>query len=219
MNKKELNSIQRSWIRLYTGTHMELKTTEQPEVNPSRLTVLLNLMQRGDSDAAERAVRLVYGELHRIAANRLAHERPGHSLQATALINEAYLRLMGADPLPISSRRHFLALASEQMRRILVDHARSEHAGKRGGDAVRVCLDDVQIGAAEQSVDVLSLNEALNDLQQLDPRAAQVVVFRYFGGHTEAEVAELLDVSLITVRRDWEFARSWLYNRLSGTSK
>jgi len=161
---------------------MELKTTEQPEVNPSRLTVLLNLMQRGDSDAAERAVRLVYGELHRIAANRLAHERPGHSLQATALINEAYLRLMGADPLPISSRRHFLALASEQMRRILVDHARSEHAGKRGGDAVRVCLDDVQIGAAEQSVDVLSLNEALNDLQQLDPRAAQVVVFRYFGG-------------------------------------
>lgn len=211
--------IQSSGIRLYTGTQMEMETREPPIADPSRLTALLNLMQQGDRDAAEQAVGLVYGELHRIAVNRLAHEHPEHSLQATALINEAYLRLMGAGPLPISNRGHFLALASEQMRRILVDHARFERAGKRGGDAVRVCLDDVQLGSAEQSVDVLSLDEALNNLQQFDPRAAQVVVLRYFGGHKEEEVAEILEVSLSTVRRDWEFARSWLYSRMRGSAE
>jgi RNA polymerase sigma factor (TIGR02999 family) len=204
---------------MYTDTHKEMETREQPEVDPSQLTALLNLMQQGDGDAAERAVRLVYGELHRIAANRLAHERPGHVLQTTALINEAYLRLIGAGPIQISNRRHFLALASVQMRRILVEHARAVHAEKRGGDAVLVNLDDVQVGAPERSVDALALDEALNDLQKLDPRASQVVVFRYFGGHTEQEVAEILDVSLITVRRDWEFARSWLYSRLRGSSE
>ncbi len=187
-----------------------------PEIDSSRLTSLLNRMQQGDRNAAEQAVGMVYGELHRIAANRMAHERPGQVLQATALINEAYMRLMGAGPLPISNRKHFLALASEQMRRILVDHARSEHAGKRGGDAVRVTLDDKQVGGSEQSIDVLSLDEALKQFEQIDPRAAQVVSLRYFGGHTEQEVAEILEVSLITVRRDWEFARSWLYGRLSG---
>jgi len=198
---------------------METAANNRPGADPSRLTALLNRMHQGDRDAAERAMGLVYEELHRIAVNRFAHENAGHLLQATALINEAYLRLMGAGPLTISNRNHFFALASEQMRRVLVDHARSELAGKRGGDAVRVNLDDVQIGAGEQTVDVLSLDEALSHLQQLDPRTAEVVILRYFGGHTEREVAEILDVSLITVRRDWEFARSWLHNHLGGGSR
>jgi RNA polymerase sigma-70 factor, ECF subfamily len=198
---------------------MEMETKEQRGGNRSQLTVLLNLMQQGDQTAAEKAVELVYGELRKIAANRMAHERPGQVFQTTALINEAYVRLMGARVLPISNRNHFLALASEQMRRILVDHARSEKAAKRGGNAVRVAVDDVQVATAEKSIDVLSLNEALDNLQQFDARAAQVVALRYFGGHTEQEIAEILSASLITVRRDWEFARSWLYKRMTSNSE
>lgn len=190
----------------------------QPVDDPARLTILLNRMQHGDQTAAEQAVGMVYGELRRIAANRMARERPGQVLQTTALIHEAYLRLMGAGALPISNRNHFLALASEQMRRILVDHARTEKARKRGGNAIRVALEDNDVAAAEKSIDVLSLDESLDDLQTLDPRAAQVVSLRYFGGHTEQEIAEILSVSLITVRRDWEFARSWLYKRMTGNS-
>jgi RNA polymerase sigma factor (TIGR02999 family) len=197
---------------------MEIESKEHPGDDPARLTVLLNRMQHGDRAAAEQAVGMVYGELRRIAANRMAHERPGQVLQTTALINEAYLRLMGAGALPISNRNHFLALASEQMRRILVDHARSEKAGKRGGNAIRVALEDNDAPATEKSIDVLSLDESLDDLQKLDPRAVQVVSLRYFGGHTEQEVAEILSLSLITVRRDWEFARSWLYTHMTGNS-
>jgi RNA polymerase sigma factor (TIGR02999 family) len=198
---------------------MELATKERSGNDHGRLTVLLNRMQQGDRNAAEQAVGMVYGELRMIAANRMAHERPGQVLQTTALINEAYLRMMGAGALPISNRNHFLALASEQMRRILVDHARSEKAEKRGGDSLRVGIDDVPIAAVEKSIDVLALDEALNDLQQFDSRAAQVVSLRYFGGHTEQEIASILDISLITVRRDWEFARSWLYKRMTGSSE
>jgi RNA polymerase sigma factor (TIGR02999 family) len=182
------------------------------------LTVLLNLMQRGDRNAAERAVGMIYGELRKIAANRMGRERPGQVLQTTALINEAYLRLVGAGELPISNRNHFLALASEQMRRILVDHARFENADKRGGGAVRVALEDADVAESEKNIDVLALDESLKELHELDARAAQVVSLRYFGGHTEQETAEILNVSLITVRRDWEFARSWLYGHMTGNS-
>lgn len=195
---------------------MELGCDNPEESGVAPLTLLLNRMQQGDGHAADDAIRMVYGELHNIAARRLAHEHPGQDLQATALIHEAYLRLMGAGALPISDRKHFLALASEQMRRILIDHARSEHAGKRGGDTVRVTLDDAQVSATERSVDVLALDAALKELEQLDPRAAQVVALRYFGGYTEREVAEVLDFSLITVRRDWEFARTWLFSQMRG---
>jgi RNA polymerase sigma-70 factor, ECF subfamily len=198
---------------------MEMAAKQRPGNDPARLTILLNLMQQGDRNAGEQAVDLVYGELRKIAANRMAHERPGQVLQTTALVNEAYLRLMGAGALPISNRNHFMALASEQMRRILVDHARSEKAGKRGGNAVRIALEDAHLATAEKSLDVLALDEALKDLEQLDPRAAQGVSLRYFGGHTEQEIADILHVSLITIRRDWEFARSWLFKRMTGSSK
>jgi RNA polymerase sigma factor (TIGR02999 family) len=192
-----------------------MATTELPQAESSQFSVLLKRMGQGDRDAAGEAFTFLYDELHRIAGERMRREWPGHVLQTTALINEAYLRLVGAGPLEIHSRRHFIALASEQMRRVLVDYARGIKALKRGGAAIRVGLDEVQVGGQERSVDVLALDEALDHLHVLDPRAADVVMYRYFGGYTEEEVAEALAVSLITVRRDWEFARSWLYDRMS----
>jgi len=189
--------------------------SELLQTESTQFSVLLKRMEQGDRQAAGEAVTFLYDELHRIAGERMRREWPGHVLQTTALINEAYLRLVGAGPLEIRSRRHFIALASEQMRRVLVDYARTTKALKRGGAALRVGLDEVRVGGEERSVDVLALDEALDHLRRLDPRAADVVIYRYFGGYTEDEVAEALAVSLITVRRDWDFARSWLYDRMS----
>ena len=182
------------------------------------LTLLLNRMQKGDSAAAEQAASMVYGELHRIASREMRRERSGHILQTTALVNEAYMRLSAAGSLEIQSRGHFMAVASQQMRRILVDHARSAGAQRRGGGAVQIDLDDVQAGIGGRSLDLLSLDESLAELEHLDPRAAKVVEMRYFGGYTDREVVEALGVSLATVRRDWEFARSWLFCRMQGVA-
>jgi RNA polymerase sigma-70 factor, ECF subfamily len=178
------------------------------------LTRLLNRMQSGDKDAADQAVALVYDELHRIAARQMRRERDGGQLQATALIHEAYVRLMGARPVEIQNRGHFFAIASKQMRRVLVDAARSEHAQKRGGPLPKVALDDASIATVPRGEDLLALDEALRELEVIDPRAARVVELRYFGGNKDQEVADALGVALSTVRRDWEFARSWLFDRL-----
>lgn len=178
------------------------------------LTSLLNRMRQGDQQAGNEAIALVYAELHRIASREMRHEREGHLLQTTALVNEAYLRLLGSRSVEIQDRAHFFALASKQMRRILIDHARSENAQRRGGQAIRLDLDRVALPSASQSVDLLLLNEALEELERIDPRAAQVVELRYFGGYTDHEVVEALGSSLSTVRRDWEFARSWLFDRM-----
>jgi len=180
------------------------------------LTALLNRMRNGDRGAGDEAVELVYNELHRIASGQMKCERPGHTLQTTALVHEAYVRLMGADSLEIQNRGHFFAVASQQMRRILVDHARANQALRRGGGAAKVDLDQVQLGTETRSIDVLQLDEALTELERLEPRAARVVELRYFGGYTDKEVVEALGVSLATVRRDWEFARSWLFDRMRG---
>lgn len=187
-----------------------------PKPEPSDLTGLLNRMQRGDQPAAEEAVALVYDELHRIASRELRGERPGHLLQTTALIHEAYARLVGAQSLEIQSRSHFFAIASQQMRRILVDYARQRNAQRRGGGAITTDLDSVQAGIAPRGTDLLALDEALRDLQEIHPRAAQIVELRYFGGYTDHEVAEAVGVSFGTVRRDWEFARAWLFHRMRG---
>jgi RNA polymerase sigma factor (TIGR02999 family) len=180
----------------------------------SDVTALLNRMRSGDREAGEEVGALVYGELHRIASREMRREREGHLLQTTALVHEAYLKLAGGESLEIQSRAHFFAVASKQMRRILVDHARSSGALRHGGGAGRVDIEEIQIGAPERSVDVLELDESLRELEQMDPRAAKVVELRYFGGYTDKEVAEVLDTSLATVRRDWEFARSWLFDRM-----
>jgi RNA polymerase sigma factor (TIGR02999 family) len=173
-------------------------------------------MRKGDRQAGEEVAGLVYGELHRIASREMRHEREGHMLQTTALVHEAYLRLAGSQSLEIQDRGHFFAVASQQMRRILVDHARSSTAQRRGGGASEVDFDKLQIGVIGRSMDLLLLDESLRELEKLDPRAAKVVELRYFGGYTDKEVLEVLDMSLATVRRDWEFARSWLFNRMQG---
>jgi RNA polymerase sigma-70 factor (ECF subfamily) len=171
-------------------------------------------MQNGDRAAGDEVAELVYGELHRLASLEMRHEREGHTLQTTALVHEAYLKLAGAQSLEIQNRGHFFAIASQQMRRILVDHARSSAAQRRGGGSLKVDLDELKIGASGPSIDVLSLDESLRELERLDPRAAKVVELRYFGGYTDKEVVTALGVSLATVRRDWQFARSWLFDRM-----
>lgn len=189
------------------------------EPDPPPLTALLNRMRLGDRDASEAAVEQVYSELHRIAAGQMRRERPGHTLQTTALVHEAYVRLIGAESLEIQNRGHFFAIASQQMRRILVDHARASQAQRRGGDAVPIDLSQVQLGVEPQNIDILLLDESLTELERLEPRAAQIVELRYFGGYTDKEVVEALGVALSTVRRDWEFARSWLFDRMRGPSR
>jgi len=180
------------------------------------LTSLLKQMQSGDPQACQQAAELVYGEMHRIAARELRRERPDHLLQTTALIHEAYLRLMGSESLEIRNRVHFFAVASQQMRRILVDYARARDAGKRGGGAVGISVDSVQIGQNPRTIDLLLLDEALNELEQVEPRAAKIIELRYFGGYQDQEIAESLGVSVPTIRREWVYARSWLFQRMSG---
>jgi len=180
------------------------------------LTLLLTQMQRGDDRAGEKAIALVYSELHRIASRELRREKPGHLLQTTALIHEAYTRLIGSDGLEIQNRTHFFAIASQQMRRVLVDYARANHAQKRGGGAAQVALDQVQAGFDPHTVDLVALDESLRELERIDPRAARVVEMRFFGGYKDPEIAEALGVSVPTLRRDWEFARSWLFDRMRG---
>jgi RNA polymerase sigma factor (TIGR02999 family) len=180
------------------------------------LTLLLNRMGQGDREAADQAAGLVYGELHRIASRQMRPEHPGHLLQTTALINEAYVRLAGSGPLEFQNRGHFFSIASRQMRRILVDYARAENAAIRGGGAIKVDLEAVRLPAEGQSIDVCLLDEALQELERVDPRAAHVVELRYFGGYTDKEVVEVVGASLATVRRDLEFARAWLLDFMNG---
>jgi RNA polymerase sigma factor (TIGR02999 family) len=193
-----------------------MRAEDADKLQSPDLTLLLNRMGQGDREAADRAAELVYGELHRIASRQMRPERPGHLLQATALINEAYVRLAGSGPLEFRNRGHFFSIASRQMRRILVDHARAENAAIRGGGATRVDLEAVRIAAEGHSRDVCLLDEALEELARVDPRAAHVVELRYFGGYTDKEVVEVVGASLATVRRDWEFARAWLLDFMNG---
>jgi RNA polymerase sigma factor (TIGR02999 family) len=167
--------------------------------------------------ARDSLLPLVYMELRRRARSYLRRERPDHTLQPTALVHEAYLKLAGQDRAAWKNRAQFFGVAAQMMRRILVDHARERQSAKRPGSAVRVALDD-QMGAAEQrDCDVLQLDEALTELAALDPRQGQIVEFRYFAGMSESEVADVLSVSRSTVTREWQMARAWLYRRLTGT--
>ena len=175
-----------------------------------------NRICEGDRSAGEQAVSLVYEELHRLASREMRREQPGHILQTTALIHEAYLKLTGSGSLQVRSRGHFFAIASQQMRRILVDHARASGTQKRGASAVHLDADSLPVCAGERGADLLALDDALSALDSLDPQAARVVELRYFGGYTDSEVAEALNVSVAKVRRDWEFARSWLYDQMKG---
>lgn len=157
---------------------------------------------------------LVYKELRRLAASRMKGEKANHTLQPTALVHEVYLKLAGGSPVDWRNRSHFFAVAAQQMRRIIVDHARATHAEKRGGGAVAIALDDVGAVTAPLNESMLALDEALRRLEKVDARAARVVELRYFGGLKESETAEALGVGVSTMKRDWEFARAWLASQL-----
>ena len=181
-----------------------------------QITHLLLAWGQGDQAALEALMPLVYDELRKVAARHLRGQRAGHTLQTTALVNEAYLRLIDASQVQWQNRAHFFAVAAHFMRRILVDFARSRNYQKRGGGAQQVSLAEAVIVAPERGADLLALDEALTRLQTLNARQAQVVELRYFGGLSEEEAAEALKVSVRTVRRDWNFARVWLHRELTG---
>jgi RNA polymerase sigma-70 factor, ECF subfamily len=179
------------------------------------VTQLLAEWRRGDGAALARLIPLVYAELRRVASARLRHEAPNHTLQTTALVHEAYVRLVGLERMTLRDRTHFFAMAARLMREILVDHARRRDAQKRGGGLTMLALDDVAAGAESGIVDVLALDEALTELHALDERLCRVVELRYFAGLNIAETADALDVSSATVERDWTVSKAWLLRRLS----
>ena len=179
------------------------------------VTELLLSWRQGDAEAFDRLVPLVYDELRLVARRHLQREQPGHALQATALVHEVYLRLVDVERLTLKNRTHFFAVAAKLMRQILVDHARRQHADKRGGGATLLSLDDVAPAARPVSVEVLALDEALAALASIDGRQSQVVELRYFAGLSIDEAAEALGMSPATVEREWAFAKAWLFRRLS----
>jgi RNA polymerase sigma factor (TIGR02999 family) len=165
-------------------------------------------------EALEQLLPVVYDELRALAGARLRHERPDHSLQATALVHEAYIRLVGWDQQSWIDRAHFYRAAAEAMRRILIDHARGRARGKRGGGRVRVDLEDANLATWDDPDDVLALDEALHRLMEQDPRAAEIVQLRFFAGLSVEETAKALELSIRTVHREWKFARTWLFRAL-----
>lgn len=179
------------------------------------VSALLLAWRQGNQSALDRIVPIVYDELRRVARARLRDERPGHILQTTALVNEAYMRLLELHRMSFENRTHFFAVAARLMRQVLVDHARRELAQKRGGNVTVVVSDGALIAKAGVTVDVLALNQALEQLAQFDARLAQVVELRYFSGLNIDETAAALHLSHATVERDWTVARAWLFQRLS----
>ena len=179
-----------------------------------RVTELLAQWSHGDEAALAELTPLVYEELRRVAHHHLSGQRPDHTLQTTALVNEAYLRLADQTDPRLQNRAHFFAVAARAMRQILVSYARSQQAEKRGGGALKVELDEAAIVSPEQSKEIVDLHEALEQLSVLDSRKAQVVELKFFGGLNYDEIAEVLKIARVTVRRDWEFAKLWLYTEL-----
>jgi RNA polymerase sigma factor (TIGR02999 family) len=177
------------------------------------VTLLLKAMQSGDPTASEKLLPLVYNELHRLAASYMRRERPNHTLQPTALINETYLRLTGKT-INWQNRSHFVGVAANIMRRVLVDHARAHKAGIRGGNLQRVEFEEGIAISKERSTEMLLLDEALNKLEEVNPRQAKVVELRYFGGLSVEEIAAILNVGPRSVERDWASARVWLFERI-----
>jgi RNA polymerase sigma-70 factor, ECF subfamily len=187
----------------------------EPGGSDNSITALLAELSAGNREVESRLIPQVYGELRRLAAHYMRSERGNHTLQPTALVNEAYTRLVQQPQIPWQSRAHFFATASHLMRHILVDHARARRAGKRGGLQQQVTLDDALLPSPERTMDVLILDEALENLAQFDPRQARVVELHFFGGLTFAEIALVLKVTERTVKRDWSMARAWLKGQLS----
>jgi RNA polymerase sigma factor (TIGR02999 family) len=183
--------------------------------SPHEVTQLLADWSHGDTSALDRLMPLVYEELRRLARHYLSRERPNHTLQTTALVNEAYLRLVGQRHALWQNRAHFFAVSAQVMRHILVDHARGHARQKRGGELARISLDEAAIMSPARAGEVLALDEALRALEEIDARRSRVVELRYFGGLSIEETAEVLRVKPITVSRDWRWAKAWLYRALT----
>jgi RNA polymerase sigma factor (TIGR02999 family) len=182
----------------------------------SNVTRILSAIEKGDPQAAEQLLPLVYDELRKLAAHKMAQEKPGQTLQATSLVHEAYLRLVNVKEVQHwHSRGHFFAAAAEAMRRILVENARRRHAQKRGGARERIDLSELADRANEEQVDLLALDDALRMLEEQHPQKAQVVKLRFFAGCTLHETADLLGISRATAERHWAYARAWLFGRLN----
>lgn len=184
-------------------------------VSTSGVTQLLNDWRDGDRTALERLTPLIYEELKRIAHRYVRRERKGQTLQTTALVHEAYLRLAGNRESAWQNRAHFFAVTAQVMRHILIDHARRRQYLKHGGELEKVPLEEASLMSAERAAELVALDEALEELKQLDPRKSSVVELRYFGGLSLEEAAQALDVSVMTVRRDWRAAKAWLFRALT----
>jgi len=182
----------------------------------SEVTRILSALEQGDARASAQLLPLVYEELRRLAAQRLASEKPGHTLEATALVHEAYVRLVGAESAGMhwNSRGHFFGAAAEAMRRILIENARHKRCQRHGGGRQRVALDDVELAEQSRNDELLALDEALVQLAAAEPAAAEVVKLRYFAGLTIEQAATALNLSVRTANRHWAYARAWLYRRL-----
>lgn len=180
----------------------------------SDATVLLNAVEHGDPKAADELLELVYRELHELASRRMAHEPPGQTLQPTALVHEAWLRLVGSETPSFENRAHFFSAAAEAMRRILIDRARRRHTRRHGGGYERVDIDKCDLAAPQTDHELLAVHDALDKLAQAHPVQVEVVKLRYFGGRTNEEVAQILDISLSTVKNYWAFARAWLFQEI-----
>jgi len=190
-----------------------------PPSTRQEITQLLGDWSGGNEGALEKLIPLVQPELHRLAHYYMRRERAGHTLQTTALLNEAYLQLTDKTQPQWQNRTHFMAVAAQLMRRIMVDHARARHALKRGGAAQRVTLDEAALLTETRAPELLALDEALENLAAFDPRMSKIVEMRYFGGLTNEEIAEVLKIHPNTVMRDWSAAKAWLYAALSGEER
>ncbi len=197
-----------------TGTH----GAPEDALAPGEVTGLLRAWQNGDAQALDRLIPLVYEDLHRIAERQFRGERPGHTLQPSAVVNETYLKLVGRPEGNWQNRVHFFAVAARAMRQILVDHARRRAAQKRGGDPASSRIETVAM-TAPRDVDVIAVDDALKKLASLDPEQAQLVELRFFAGLSVEEVASALEVSVATVHRRWIAARAWLHRELSGSAR
>jgi RNA polymerase sigma-70 factor (ECF subfamily) len=185
--------------------------------SPQEVTRLLTEWSRGSQQALNELMPLVYAELHRIASRYMARQSLGHTLQTTALINEAYFRLVGGRVHQCEDRTHFFRIAAQSMRHVLVDHARHQLAAKRGGEKLDLALDEAILLSTERLASIVALDDALSDLAKLNPRQASVVEMKYFAGLTVEETASILDISPETVMREWRAARAWLYLQLTGS--
>lgn len=181
----------------------------------ANVTELLASWSSGDQNAADALMPLVYGELRRLAGAYLRRERPGHTLQSTALVHEAFMRLVDQREVHWKSRAHFYAIAAQMIRRILVDHARAHQAGKRGSGAIKLELDDALAVSVPQGLDLLGLDDALNGLAALDPRQSRIVELRFFTGLSVEETSEVMQLSPATVKREWSSARAWLFREIT----